>query len=121
MGNPRPEVRKSALAALSDILIDHGSIFSQQTWGLLFRGVVSPVFENAVTDQTRPLSSEWPGQEENPLEAAAAAADRLEEEAARRAATKRAEEEERAAKKAAVSCGMAWDGMVCGVVLWDLL
>lgn len=103
MGHPHPGVRKSALEALSDILMEHGSIFSQQTWGLIFRGVVNPVFENAITDPTRPLSSEWPGQEESPLEAASAAADKLAEEAAKKAAQKKAEEEERAAKKAAVS------------------
>lgn len=103
MGDPRPDVRSSALAALSAILGEHGSIFSAQTWGLLFRGVVSPVFENAITDPNRPLSSAWPGQEEDPLEVAAAEADRLEEETAARAAEKKAAEEERKAKKAAVS------------------
>lgn len=103
MGDPRPPVRTSALAALSDILDEHGAIFSPQTWGLLFRGVVSPVFENAITDPTRPLSSEWPGQEDDPRDVAAAAAAAEEEEAAKLAAAKLVEEEERAAKKAAVS------------------
>lgn len=103
MGDPRPAVRSGALSALSGILAEHGSIFSAQTWGLLFRGVVSPVFENAITDPSRPLSSAWPGQEEDPLEVAAAEADRAEEEAATRAAAKKVADEERAAKKAAVS------------------
>lgn len=102
MGDPRPDVRSAALASLSAILGEHGSIFSAQTWGLLFRGVVSPVFENAITDPTRPLSSAWPGQEEDPLEVASAEADRREEKAAARAAERRAAEEERRAKKAAV-------------------
>lgn len=103
MGDPRPAIRACALETISDILESHGSIFSPQTWGLLFRGVVSPVFENAVTDPTRPMSSEWPGQEDDPRDVAAAAAAAAEEEAAKRAAARRAEEEERAAKKAAVS------------------
>lgn len=103
MGDPRPAVRSSALAAVSGILGDHGSIFSAQTWGLLFRGVVSPVFENAITDPSRPLSSAWPGQEEDPLEVAAAEADRMEEERVARAAEEEKAEEERKAKKAAAS------------------
>lgn len=102
MGDPSPAVRTGALSALSGILTEHGGIFSPQTWGLLFRGVVSPVFENAITDPTRPLSSEWPGQEEDPLEVASAMADRAAEEAAVRAAARKKAEEERAAKKAAV-------------------
>lgn len=102
MGDPRPDVRSGALFALAGVLSEHGSIFSAQTWGLLFRGVVSPVFENAITDPSGPLSSAWPGQEEDPLEAAAAEADRLEEEKEARAAAKKAAQEERAAKKAAV-------------------
>lgn len=110
MGDPRAAVRSSAMSALSDILREHGSIFSAQTWGLLFRGVVSPVFENAITDPTRPLSSAWPGQEEDPLEVAAAEADKAAEEAAVRAAEKKAAEEERAARKAAVS--LVWFGVV---------
>eukprot|EP00752_Nemacystus_decipiens_P007866 g7027.t2 len=105
MGDSRPDVRSGALSALSGILSEHGSIFSAQTWGLLFRGVVSPVFENAITDPSRPLSSAWPGQEEDPLEVAAAEADRLEAAAAARAEEERAAEEERKAKKAAAGSG----------------
>lgn len=117
MGDPRQAVRSGALDALSGILDTHGSIFSPQTWGLLFRGVVSPVFENAVTDTTRPLlSSEWPGQEEDPREVAEAAAAAAEEEIAKKAAAREAEEEERAAKKAAVSKG----GVGNIIVPWSL-
>lgn len=100
MGDPRPAVRSSALETLSDILESHGSIFSQQTWGLLFRGVVSPVFENAITDPSKPLSSAWPGQEEDPREVAAAAAAAAKEEEERKAAQREAEEKEKAARKA---------------------
>lgn len=102
IGDPRPSVRSSALSALSHILTEHGAIFSPQTWGLLFRGVVNPVFENAITEPTQPLSSEWPGQEPGPLQVAAAAADKAEEDAVARAAEEKAAAEERAAKKAAV-------------------
>lgn len=102
MGSNRREIRSSALEALSNILDNHGHIFSPQTWGLLFRGVVSPVFENAITDPSPPLSSEWPGQEQDPRELLQAAVTAVEEEEARQMAAREAEEEERAAQRAAV-------------------
>lgn len=102
MGDIRPQVRSRALEALSDVLDAHGHIFSAQTWGLLFRGVVSPVFENAITDPSPPLSSDWPGQEEEPRDLLAAAVAAADEEAANQAAAREAEEEEKAARKAAV-------------------
>lgn len=102
MGDPRPQVRSHALKTLAEILDTHGHIFSAQTWGLLFRGVVSPVFENAIMDQSPPLSSEWPGQEEDPRDVLAAAVAAADEEAAMERAAREVEEEERAARRAAV-------------------
>lgn len=73
--------------------------------------MVNPVFENAITEPTQPLSSDWPGQEPGPLQVATAAADKAEEDAVARAAEEKAAEEERAAKKAAVRGGLVWGFM----------
>lgn len=113
MGDPRAPVRGKALVTLSDILRTHGSLFSPQTWGLMFRGVINPVFENAITDPTPPLSSEWPGQEQDPREVLALAVAAAEEEDARRAAVREAEQEELAAKKVKFIETMKWSVRAC--------
>lgn len=43
----RPSVRNEALQALKRVLVEHGHIFSAQTWAVIFKGVLYPIIDNA--------------------------------------------------------------------------
>ncbi len=56
----RKEVRHACLDALTTILEEYGSPFSTQTWLLLLKAVLFPIFENTATDLVQQPSSYSP-------------------------------------------------------------
>eukprot|EP01043_Picozoa_sp_COSAG02_P012266 COSAG02_NODE_471_length_21662_cov_70.510040_18_plen_1581_part_00 len=46
VNDERPTVRTTALEALFHILRKHGATFSHELWGLVFKGVLIPIFDN---------------------------------------------------------------------------
>ena len=46
VNDERPNVRTAALDALFQILRKHGGTFSHELWGLVFKGVLIPIFDN---------------------------------------------------------------------------
>lgn len=56
----RLEVRNSALTTLHKVLKEHGSLFSKQTWEVVFKGVLFPIIDSAKTDETVQPQSLWP-------------------------------------------------------------
>lgn len=50
VADPRGEVRVTALATLTNVLRTYGSIFSTQTWVVIFKGVLFPILDSAKTD-----------------------------------------------------------------------
>jgi Sec7-like guanine-nucleotide exchange factor len=48
----RPSVRNEAFAALRSILGDHGSLFSIQTWAVIFKGVLFPIIDTAKSEDS---------------------------------------------------------------------
>jgi brefeldin A-inhibited guanine nucleotide-exchange protein len=49
VSDPRHEVRLKALDILHAILTDYGSLFSPQTWSVIFKGIVFPIVDSAKT------------------------------------------------------------------------
>jgi hypothetical protein len=60
----RLAVRARALETLGIVLRNYGHLFSPQTWGVIFRGVLFPIIDSAKTDSTYQLESKYPT--ENP-------------------------------------------------------
>ncbi len=58
--DPRIEVRHACLEALTSTLENFGSLFSTQTWLLLLKAVLFPIFENTATDLVKQPSSILP-------------------------------------------------------------
>jgi brefeldin A-inhibited guanine nucleotide-exchange protein len=56
----RVDVRNSALTTLHKVLKEHGSLFSKQTWEVVFKGVLFPIIDSAKTDETVQPQSLWP-------------------------------------------------------------
>jgi hypothetical protein len=50
VGDSRVQVRNTALEALGGTLLSYGGGFSEETWRLVFKGVIFPVMESAWTD-----------------------------------------------------------------------
>ena len=60
----RLQVRMRALETLAGVLRKYGHIFSSQTWGVIFKGVLFPIVDSAKTDATAQPESSYPS--ENP-------------------------------------------------------
>ena len=60
----RLQVRTKALEVLLYVLKSYGHLFSQQTWDVIFKGVLLPILDSAKTDSTEQPTSSWPT--ENP-------------------------------------------------------
>ncbi len=58
--DPRKELRHACLEALTSTLEKYGSLFSTQTWLLLLKAVLFPIFENTATDLVEQPSSYFP-------------------------------------------------------------
>eukprot|EP01084_Bolivina_argentea_P069114 125817_1 len=58
--DPRKELRHACLEALTSTLQKYGSLFSTQTWLLLLKAVLFPMFENTATDLVEQPSSYFP-------------------------------------------------------------
>jgi brefeldin A-inhibited guanine nucleotide-exchange protein len=54
----RAQVRIQSLEILRSILFKHGQIFSSQTWGVIFKGVLFPIIDSAKVDCSQGNSSE---------------------------------------------------------------
>jgi hypothetical protein len=52
VGDPRFAVREAAIEVLGNTLVNYGGSFSEETWRLVFKGVVFPIMESAWTDST---------------------------------------------------------------------
>lgn len=50
VADPRAPVRERALSTLTSVLRTYGSIFSSQTWVVIFKGILFPMIDNAKTD-----------------------------------------------------------------------
>jgi brefeldin A-inhibited guanine nucleotide-exchange protein len=50
VADPRGQVRVTALSTLTNVLRTYGSIFSSQTWVVIFKGVLFPILDSAKTD-----------------------------------------------------------------------
>jgi hypothetical protein len=50
VADPRALVRERALSTLTSVLRTYGSIFSSQTWVVIFKGILFPMIDNAKTD-----------------------------------------------------------------------
>jgi brefeldin A-inhibited guanine nucleotide-exchange protein len=61
----RPQVRERSLSILSKVLRLYGGMFSQQTWGVLFKGILFPMIDSAKTDIEDQRGSYHPS--ENPV------------------------------------------------------
>jgi hypothetical protein len=62
VGDSRISVRVRALDTLGSVLRKHGSIFSPQAWGVIFKGILFPMIDSAKTDFTPQPFSQWPTQ-----------------------------------------------------------
>ena len=60
VADSRLQVRNKALEVLVYVLKSHGHLFSQQTWGVIFKGVLLPMIDSAKTDFTKQPESVWP-------------------------------------------------------------
>lgn len=60
----RVQVRVRALETLHHVLRKYGSLFSPQTWAVIFKGVLFPIIDSAKTDFTQQPESSFPT--ENP-------------------------------------------------------
>ena len=52
VADPRVQVRERALNTLTNVLRTYGSIFSSQTWVVIFKGVLFPMLDSAKTDSS---------------------------------------------------------------------
>lgn len=52
VADPRLQVRVEALETLQRILLNHGAIFSPQTWAVIFKGVLFPIIDSAKSDES---------------------------------------------------------------------
>ena len=52
VADPRVQVRERALNTLTNVLRTYGSIFSSQTWVVIFKGVLFPMLDSAKTDNS---------------------------------------------------------------------
>jgi brefeldin A-inhibited guanine nucleotide-exchange protein len=50
VADPRVQVREKALATLTNVLRTYGSVFSPQTWVVIFKGILFPMIDSARTD-----------------------------------------------------------------------
>ena len=66
VSDSREEVRNKALDMLLHILRQYGDLFSQQTWGVIFKGVLLPMMDSAKTDFTTQPTSSWPTENPRP-------------------------------------------------------
>jgi brefeldin A-inhibited guanine nucleotide-exchange protein len=60
VGDSRLTVRLRALETLNQVLRNYGHLFSPQTWGVIFKGVLFPMVDSAKTDLTQQPQSNWP-------------------------------------------------------------
>ena len=60
--DPRNEIRVQALETLHGTLCQHGHVFSVQTWNVVFKGVLFPMIDAVLTDNTVQPSSLYPTQ-----------------------------------------------------------
>ncbi|WIA22572.1 hypothetical protein OEZ86_009559 [Tetradesmus obliquus] len=65
--DPRPEIRRSALEVLFDVLMTHGGSFAESFWARIFERVLLPIFDHVraeVTDTTTFTSERRRAQED---------------------------------------------------------
>jgi brefeldin A-inhibited guanine nucleotide-exchange protein len=60
--DPRNEIREQALHSLHKILSMYGHLFSSQTWSVIFKGVLFPMIDSVLTDNSVYVSSTYPSQ-----------------------------------------------------------
>jgi len=53
VGDPRFCIREAAVDVLGSTLVTFGGSFSEETWRLVFKGVIFPIMESAWTDSTK--------------------------------------------------------------------
>jgi hypothetical protein len=64
VSDSRYQVRNRALEVLLNVLKSYGGLFTEQTWNVIFKGVLLPMIDSAKTDFTKQTESRWPT--ENP-------------------------------------------------------
>lgn len=52
VADPREQVRERALSTLTNVLRTYGSMFSPQTWVVIFKGILFPMIDSAKTDSS---------------------------------------------------------------------
>jgi brefeldin A-inhibited guanine nucleotide-exchange protein len=67
VGDSRVSIRIGALNTLSQVLRKYGGLFSDQTWSVIFKGVLFPMMDSAKTDFSQQLTSSFPSENQATL------------------------------------------------------